>query len=445
MPSSTTTLSNDTNSTGNSRQIITIGAFFFIFGFITWVNGTLIPYLRIACELQEWQAYLVTFAFYISYTLMAFPSSKLLEYTGMIKGMRIGLIVMAFGCLLFIPAAYMRSYPLFLIGLFVIGAGTTLLQTTVNPYITLLGPANKAANRMSMMGICNKFAGILAPLILGAIILKNSGGLIQELAQMSPAVKTIRLDELARAVIVPYGILTVALLLVSFLIKYAHLPEIAAAAPTPETANLQPRKPVNHSLNFLLGFIAVFCTVGLEVVSGDTIGNYGLYHGMSLDIAKSLTSYTLAATLAGYLFGVLAIPKIISQEKAFIFSSVLGVAITVLVLIVPGINSVACIAMLGLSNALLWPAIWAQALKGLQGKLLNRASAILIMGIAGGALMPLLYGWLTKSMGNQMAYVILIPCYLFNAFYWYKGREENPVSQGKNDLIVEPFYAPAEK
>jgi len=422
MSISSTTLSAETNKTGNSRQIITIGAFFFIFGFITWVNGTLIPYLRIACELEEWQAYLVTFAFYISYTVMAFPSSKLLQHTGMIKGMRIGLIVMAFGCLIFIPAASMRSYPLFLIGLFVIGAGTTLLQTTVNPYITLLGPANKAAQRMSMMGICNKLAGILAPIILGAIILNNSDGLIQELAQINPAAKTARLDELARAVIMPYSVLTLALLLISFLIKFAHLPEIVKMDASPETGSLQ--VPVNHSRNFLFGFIAVFCTVGLEVVSGDTIGNYGLYHGMSLDIAKSLTSYTLAATLAGYLFGVLAIPKIISQEKAFIYSSVLGVFITILVLVVPGTGSVACIAMLGLSNALMWPAIWAQALKGLQGKMLSQASAILIMGIAGGALMPLVYGWLTKSTGNQMAYIILIPCYLFNAFYWWTGREK---------------------
>src|ERR1700744_6286885 len=128
-----------------TTQIIIVGAFFFIFGFITWVNGTLIPYLRIACELEEWQAYLVAFAFYISYTVMALPSSKLLAKTGMIKGMRIGLIIMAFGCLLFIPAALARFYPLFLLGLFIVGGGMTLLQTAVNHYITLLGPANQAA------------------------------------------------------------------------------------------------------------------------------------------------------------------------------------------------------------------------------------------------------------------------------------------------------------
>ncbi len=402
-------------------QIMIVGAFFFIFGFITWVNGTLIPYLRIACELEEWQAYLVTFAFYISYTAMAIPSSKLLQYTGMVKGMRIGLIVMAAGCLVFIPAAYGRSYGLFLTGLFVIGAGTTLLQTAVNPYITLLGPANKAAQRMSMMGICNKCAGILAPLILGAIILKNSGGLLEELARLSPAAKVARLDELSRAVILPYAILTAALLLISFLIRFAHLPEVAA----PEEATGVPSPTYTSSSmggRLLLGFIAIFCTVGLEVVSGDTIGNYGLYHGMSLDVAKSLTSYTLAATLAGYLFGVFAIPRLVSQEKTFIFSTGLGVVFCLLVLLVPGKASIGCLSLLGLSNAILWPAIWAQALKGLQGRQLNQMSAILIMGIAGGALMPLVYGWMTKLVGNQYAYWLLIPCYLFNAFYWWQGR-----------------------
>ncbi|HVW62757.1 MAG TPA: MFS transporter, partial [Puia sp.] len=304
---------------GVRAQIILVGAFFFIFGFITWVNGTLIPYLRIACELKEWQAYLVTFAFYISYTVMAIPSSVVLAATGMVKGMRLGLAIMSGGCLLFIPAAMARSYPLFLAGLFIIGTGTTLLQTAVNPYITLLGPADKAAQRMSIMGICNKFAGVLAPLILGAIILSNSDGLLNELKELSPYARAVRLDELARAVIVPYIILAVFLLLTAFGIGYAHLPEISAGRMDTVTMNGGAAER-NHLRNFIMGFIATFCCVGLEVMAGDTIGNYGLYHGMPLSIARHLTSYTLAFTMAGYLFGALAIPRIISQERAFLLS-----------------------------------------------------------------------------------------------------------------------------
>jgi FHS family L-fucose permease-like MFS transporter len=408
-----------------NRQILIIGAFFFIFGFITWVNGTLIPYLRIACELEEWQAYLVTFAFYISYTVMAIPSSKLLEHTGMIKGMRIGLMIMALGCALFIPAAMMRYYPLFLLGLFVVGTGTTLLQTAVNPYITLLGPPEKAAQRISMMGICNKFAGVMAPLILGAIILHNSDGLIAELEQMTAAQRSLRLDNLAHAVILPYIVIALILMLIAFLIKFAHLPEISSAVPDLEAGQAAGVALSNKQrINFALGFIATFSTVGLEVIAGDTIGNYGIYHGLSLDVAKSLTSYTLASTMAGYIIGVYAIPRLIAQEKAYLYSAWLGLLISLLVIFVPGISSVVFVALLGLANALLWPAIWPQALRGLSGKMLSRGSAILIMGIAGGAIMPLVYGALAKYTNNQYAYLILIPCYFFNVYYSRRGKRQ---------------------
>jgi MFS transporter, FHS family, L-fucose permease len=413
------------------KQISTIGAFFFIFGFITWVNGTLIPYFRIACELQEWEAYLVTFAFYISYTVMAIPSSKLLQVTGMVNGMRIGLVVMAVGCALFVPAALMRYYPIFLAGLFVVGAGTTLLQTAVNPYITLLGPPESAAQRISIMGICNKFAGILAPLILGAIILKNSDGLIQELAQMSSTKRTLRLNELAKTVIVPYCVLTVLLLLIAFILKYAHLPDIKPTVTA--TTNAEPvvkSKTSNHNLAFFMGFSAIFCAVGVEVIAGDTIGNYGIYHGMSLDVAKSLTSYTLAGMLAGYMFGAFGIPRIISQEKGYLYSSIMGIVFTILAIVVPGKASIAFIALLGFANALLWPAIWPLALRGLIGKQLNRGSAILIMGIAGGALLPLLYGWLSQNFNNQVSYWILIPCYLFNVYYAVSKSEKGKLKLG---------------
>ncbi|RYE20652.1 MAG: glucose/galactose MFS transporter [Sphingobacteriaceae bacterium] len=406
---------------GYAKQIATVGAFFFIFGFITWVNGTLIPYLRIACELEEWQTYLVTFAFYISYTAMALPSSKILERTGMIKGMRIGLLMMSVGCLLFIPAALIRFYPLFLLGLFVVGAGTTLLQTAVNPYITLLGPPEKAAQRMSIMGICNKLAGVAAPLILGAIILSNAGDLIKELAHYNPAEKAARLNQLAHAVILPYSILAAILLVIAFCIKYAHLPEVKPAAVVKSDVSSE-STPKSTNLNFLLGFIAVFCTVGLEVIAGDTIGNYGLYRGFNLNIAKSFTSFTLASTVVGYTFGAYAIPKLISQEKAYLYSSVLGIVISLLVVSIPGTASIVFVALLGLSNAVLWPAIWPQALKGLKTTQLGRASAILIMGIAGGAIMPLIYGWIARSSNNQIAYLILIPCYLFNLYYGFRGK-----------------------
>jgi glucose/galactose transporter len=408
------------------KNLAIIGAFFFIFGFISWINGTLIPYLRIACELEEWQAYLVTFAFYISYTIMAVPSSSLLQRTGMIKGMSIGLIVMAGGCLLFIPAAMSRSYALFLAGLFLAGGGLTLLQTAVNPYITLLGPARSAAKRISIMGVCNKVAGILAPLIMGNIILKDSSHLIEELQRMSFEARQARLDELAKDVIVPYIFLTMILLLIAFLIRYAHLPELQPEAiadthpkdaPSGATTSLQS--------TYALGFTAIFSAVGLEVLAGDTIGSYGLSMGVNLDIAKSLTSWTLACMMLGYLAGVWAIPRRISQQRAFLISSIWGIVVTVLVIVLPGRLSIAAIALLGIGNAMLWPAIWPQALQGLEGRQLARGSAILIMGIAGGALMPLLYGWLAERINHRYAYVIMIPAFLYLLYYSLRGLRKN--------------------
>jgi FHS family L-fucose permease-like MFS transporter len=408
-----------------AKYIVIIGAFFFIFGFITWINGTLIPYLRIACELEEWQAYLVTFAFYISYTAMAVPSSSLLAKTGMIRGMSIGLSVMAVGCLIFIPAAYARNYLLFLFGLFWVGGGLTLLQTAVNPYITLLGPPETAAKRISIMGICNKVAGILAPLIMGRIILQNASGLIDELATLDPVAKAARLDRLSESVVIPYAVLAAILLLIAFLIRFAHLPEIMPQK-TGETDHGNVATSPAVRSQYLLGFLAIFCCVGTEVLAGDSIGNYGLYHGLNLDIAKSLTSYTLAAMMAGYIFGVTAIPKLISQEKAFFYSTIGGLLVTLLVVIIPGVGSLAALALLGLFNALLWPAIWPQALNGLKGKQMAKGSAILIMGIAGGALVPLIYGAIGKYSNNQLAYLLLVPVYLFLIYYSYIGKKLSP-------------------
>ncbi|MBL7697456.1 MAG: sugar MFS transporter [Chitinophagaceae bacterium] len=418
---STATIRTESNKIEKNRyagKIMFIGGFFFIFGFVTWLNGTLIPYLRIACELQEWESYLVTFAFYIAYTVMAIPSGKLLTRTGMVKGMQIGLLIMAVGCLMFIPSALTRIYGLFLLGLFIVGTGLTVLQTAVNPYITLLGPAESAAQRISIMGVCNKLAGISAPLVLGVMILGNSDELLASLKGLSSSARAERLDELARAVILPYCILAAALTLISFAIKFAKLPEIKSVADTSKKS-----LAIWKTAPMILGFFAIFTSVGTEVVSGDTIGNYGMYHGMRLDVAKNLTSYSLASGIAGYLFGVFTIPKYISQERAYLYSNILGVLITLLVMFTNGISSIVFVALLNLANALLWPAVWPQALRGLKGTVVNTASGILIMGIAGGAIMPLLYGWAARINGNnQIAYWVLLPCYIFNMYYWWIGR-----------------------
>lgn len=403
--------------------IFILGALFFIFGFVTWLNGTLIPYLKIACELNNFESLLVAFAFYISYFVMALPSSYVLKKTGFRKGMMLGLIVMAIGALIFIPAALTRTYALFLLGLFIIGTGLSVLQTAVNPYVTIVGPIESAAKRISIMGICNKIAGVIAPIALGAVILSDADQLVASLADMAPEVKNELLNGLARRVILPYSLMAAVLAGLSMMIYFSPLPEIDPENETDEAAdNHSQHKTVLSFPNLVLGVIALFLYVGAEVIAGDTIGNFGISQGIAIADAKFFTSYTLIAMVIGYIIGIVAIPKYISQNTALAGSAFIGIIFSVLAIQTTGYTAVLFIALLGLANALMWPAIWPLAINGL-GKFTRTGAALLIMAIAGGALLPLGYGYLAdlESIGIQNAYWILVPCYLFILFYSRSG------------------------
>ena len=406
----------------NLVPIIILGVLFFIFGFVTWLNGTLIQYLKIACELNTFQALLVAFAFYISYFVMALPSSWILEKTGFKRGMMLGLLVMSCGALVFIPAANSRTYELFLLGLFIIGTGLSILQTASNPYITIVGPIESAAARISVMGICNKVAGVLAPIILGAIVLSDSDTLVKELQQLDEAQKNIRLDELASRVIFPYSIMAGVLVVLGLMVRFSPLPEIEAEEELIYDASK--KKNVFQFPNLVLGVLALFLYVGVEVIAGDTIGTYGRSLEIPLSETKNFTAFTLAAMVIGYIIGIIAIPKLISQAKALAVSAVIGILFSVAVIFTHGYYSVLFIALLGLANALMWPAIWPLAIRGL-GKFTKTGSALLIMAIAGGATLPLLYGKLADipSIGHQQAYWIMVPCYFFILFYSVKGHK----------------------
>ncbi|HWB65142.1 MAG TPA: sugar MFS transporter [Chitinophagales bacterium] len=404
-------------------SIIILGVFFFIFGFVTWLNGVLIPYLKIACELDTFQSLLVAFAFYISYFVMALPSSWVLQKTGFKKGMMLGLFIMAAGALLFVPAALTRTYAMFLTGLFVIGTGLSVLQTASNPYITIVGPIEKAAQRISIMGICNKVAGVLAPIILGAIILSDADSLTKELPAMDLAHKAAALNELASRVILPYSIMAGVLVLLAVMVRYSPLPEIEMEHDaTGAEVTAGGRTSVFQFPNLVLGVIALFLYVGVEVMAGDTLPGYGQSQGIALSQAKIFTSYTLRAMVIGYILGIIAIPKFISQAKALAVSAVAGGLFSLAALFTSGFTSVLCIALLGLANALMWPAIWPLAIHGL-GRFTKTGSALLIMAIAGGAVLPLIYGRLADIpvIGHQQAYWILVPCYLFILFYGISG------------------------
>jgi FHS family L-fucose permease-like MFS transporter len=405
----------------NSRSIIIIGALFFIFGFVTWLNSVLIPYLKIACELNNFESYLVAFAFYISYLVTAIPSAWVLKTTGFKKGMSLGLLVMAVGALVFIPAALSRTYVLFLLGLFIQGTGLAILQTAANPYITILGPRESAAKRISIMGICNKIAGALAPIILGAIALKNADEIVARIESMDAAQKAAELNELATRVITPYLAIMGVLIVLAILIYFSSLPEVDTDKEdeTVAAANTNKRS-IFQFPHLLLGTLAMFLYVGVEVIAGDTVIAYGASQGIAFSTAKFFTTYTLIAMIVGYLVGIVTIPKFISQEKALKVSAVLGIFLGLGAIFTEGYVSVLFISLLGLSNALVFPAIWPLAIADL-GRFTKVGSSFLIMALAGGAVLPLAYGYLADLVNPQQAYWIVIPCYLFIWFFATSG------------------------
>ena len=412
---------NNTNS-GVNKPMMIIGVLFFIFGFITWLSSVLIPYLKIACELNNFESYLVVFSFYISYLIMALPSAKVLEYTGFKKGMSIGLILMAAGALVFIPAALSRTYSLFLLGLFIQGSGMAILQTAANPYVTILGPRESAARRISIMGICNGIAGAMAPIILGAVILDDSDALVNKLSTLSLTQKAAELDLLAERVIVPYLIMSGILLVLALMVYYSGLPEVDAEEEE-ETVTTNTRKTsILQFPHLLLGVFTLFLYVGVEVIAGDTIINFGASQGIELSTAKFFTSLTLTGMLVGYVVGIICIPRYFTQEQALKVCSILGVCFAITAIFTTGYVSVLFIALLGLANSLMWPAIWPLALAGL-GRFTKIGSSLLIMAIGGGALLPLLYGQLADVFSPHNAYWMVVPVYVVIFYYAVYGHK----------------------
>jgi FHS family L-fucose permease-like MFS transporter len=405
------------------RPIAIIGVLFFVFGFVTWLSSVLIPYLKIACELNNTESYLVAFSFYISYLLMAIPSAWILKRTGFKKGMGLGLVVMAAGALLFIPAAMSRTYALFLLGLFVQGTGLAVLQTASNPYITMLGPGESAAKRISLMGICNGVAGILAPIMLAFVTLKDADDIKSRLLMMPASKKIIELDALAGRVIMPYVIMAIILVLLAVLIYFSGLPEIDMGVKDDAVITGDADKTsIFHFPHLLLGVITLFLYVGVEVIAGDTIINYGVSQGINLSTAKFFSGCTLSGMLAGYIVGIIAIPKYLTQEKALKYSAVMGIVFSLAAIFTNGYVSIACVALLGLANSLMWPTIWPLAIAGL-GRFTKFGSSLLIMAIGGGALLPLLYGRLSDLYNPHSAYWMIVPCYLFIWYYAFHGHK----------------------
>jgi len=427
------------NQTNTLIPILIIAGLFFIFGFVTWINGALIPFMKTINELTSAQSLLVASASYISFVVMALPASYILSKIGYKKGMSLGLFVMAVGALVFIPAAEARTYWMFLTGIFIQGTGMTLLQTASNPYITILGPIDSAAKRIAIMGISNKIAGALGSLIFGAILLSGIDEIQQKLSVVSAKEKAQLLNTMADSVVTPYLVMAIVLFVLGILIRKAPLPDVEAAPIEEPKEGETTKTSIFQFPHLWLGVLTLFMYVGVEVIAGDTIIAYGISLGFPAADAKFFTTFTLMAMVGTYILGVFLIPRFITQALALRASAILGILFCFCIVFTTGFVSILFVAALGIANALVWPAIWPLTLKGL-GKFTKTASALLIMAISGGAVIPPLYGKIVDLTKADMVsfgindtfatahaategYWILLPCYIIILYYAVWGHK----------------------
>ncbi|MCG7562534.1 MULTISPECIES: sugar MFS transporter [Pseudoalteromonas] len=406
------------------------GSMFFILGCITWLNGAITPFLQQMLELSPLQASFIISSFYIAVTVAGIPSAMLIKRVGYKNGMAIGCAVMALSALMYIPAAKMQMIEIFLFAQLMIGVGQTVLQTAVNPYVVKMGSERSAAVRVCIMGLLNKSAGVIVPIVFAAVVVS---GVVNEGESLSQAQK----DMMANSLIAPYlGIAGLIFLFAAFA-KFSPLPDLVFEEEG-QTSKGEVKEALSHP-HLALGVIGIALYVAVEVIAADTIGSYALQLGIA-DYSV-MTSYTMGCMLIGYAIGIALIPRFMSQQNALVMSAIAGI-VTVFAVVLGDNESTAlanlllvpfggpqlpdpllCIALLGFANAMVWPAIWPLALDGL-GRLTGTASGLLIMGIAGGALGPLLIGvGNVAGLGAQGAYSLMLPSYLFILFYALKGHK----------------------
>jgi len=416
----------------NALPMAIVAGLFFILGFATWLNGSLMPYLKQILQLTPFEASLIVGSFYIAVTFTALPSASIIRKVGYKNGMALGIAAMMIAGLLFIPAAETQIFPLFLFAQLVMGSGITLLQTAVNPYVVRLGSEESAAARISIMGILNKSAGVIAPMVFAALILSGFESHHGEILTVE------QIKEMADSLIMPYLGMAIFLGLLALVVKKLPLPELPSEADDENNTNKGHVKEALAHPNLAFGVLALFFYVAVEVIAGDTIGTFALSLGVKNYAV--MTSYTMVCMVIGYILGIFLIPKYISQHLALTGSAILGLVLTLAVtlsdthsfviansLLVPfgGAqlpDTLLLIAFLGLANAIVWPAVFPLALSGL-GKLTSTGSALLIMGISGGAFGPMIWGLTSEGLGQQGAYIVMLPCYLFILFYAVKGHK----------------------
>ena len=399
-----------------------LGCLFFVFGLVSWVNSILVPYFKVACDLQsEVQGYLAQFAFYIAYLVMTIPASALLSRTGYKKGALIGLWILAAGALLFIPAALSRVYNLFLLALFTMGTALAVLQTVANPFVTIIGPIESAAKRISIVGICNKFAGIIAPLLFSAIVIAPQKARMAAIqgGELTGAARDAALSDLLHGVVAPYAVISVLLFAFGIVFYCSSIQDINPSKNSPVTG--EGRRSIFAYPYLALGVLALFCHLGTQALSVNTI--IGLADSAGFANTAVFPSMTLACTLLGYLLGVILIPRYISQQNMLRVVTSIILVHAVLVMVLPARQAVWCLVLMGIPNSVVYAGIWPLAIHDL-GKWTNLGSAILVMALCGSAIFPLIYAGIADASGSlHTAYWILIPAAAYMVFYAFAGHK----------------------
>lgn len=440
------------------QSMVILACLFFIFGLVSWVNTILIPYFQLTLQLSNFQSYLVTFAFYIAYLIMAIPSSFLLNKVGYKKGMMFGLWCMALGALLFVPAAYWRIYQIFLLGLFLLGVGLAILQSAANPYVTIVGPIESAAKRMSIVGTGNKLAGVIANLVFAAVVIRESDRVLMreiEAGNYTGAALETALDTLIKGVMTPYLILAIALFLFGIIIRYSALPELDPSVINKNRGgDGSDRSSIFQYPALMLGIVAMFFHIGTQMIALGTSIQYAGTMGESLaGPAKNIPSYTMFLTFIGYFLGIALIPRYLNQRRALLISASINLILSALIITTSGtVNflgmatdiSLWYLVMMGLPNALLYAGIWPLAINGL-GKYTNLGSAFLVMALCGSAIMPIVYNAFVEmntslSLFEAMkrAYWILIPCFAYIVWYGAWGYKINAWKKTKYQQALLP-------
>lgn len=412
-----------TNKTSGKQStlfipLLLIGILFFVIGFGVGISGFLTPFLQSALNLTVTQSYLVTAAIFSAFLIFGSPAGQLIKKVGYRVSMVIALLIMALGMILFVPSANMASFPVFLLALFVGGIGNTLLQASVNPYVTIVGPMESAAMRMSLMGIMNKLAWWLGPVFLGLFLDLNN----------------VSLDQVS----LPFYIVTGILVALAIFMYFAPLPEVKADgedessdAPATESGSYgNSKKSIFQMPHVLLGVLALFFYVGVETLPMVSIIGYAnTVFGEGMTNPESYAKWVPIGMFIGYIFGVVAIPRLISQTKALRLFAIIGVLASTGVLLLPGEIGIYFLVAIGFANSIMWGAIWPLAIADL-GKFTKTGSSLLVMAIVGGAIFPLLFGAIIDLFQTgiapvvsdyKAAYTIFLPAYIFILYFAISG------------------------